>query len=83
VNTLQQQGVRSLFAEQQPASKALQRISSLSGVPLAEQPLLADSAGDNLMATLTANTCLIVDALGGRCNQARGAELVRAWSAIR
>ncbi len=83
VNTLQQQGVRSLFAEQQPASKALQRISSLSGVPLAEQPLLADSAGDNLMATLTANTCLIVDALGGRCNQASGAELVRAWSAIR
>jgi zinc/manganese transport system substrate-binding protein len=83
VSTLKQKGVRSLFAEQQPASKALQRISSLSGVPLAAQPLLADSGGDNLMATLTANTCVIVDALGGRCNQASGAELVRAWSAIR
>lgn len=83
VSSLKQKGVRSLFAEQQPASKALQRISSLSGVPLAAQPLRADSAGDNLMATLTANTCLIVDALGGRCNQTSGAELVQAWSAIR
>lgn len=83
VNTLKQKGVRSLFAEQTPASKALQRISSLSGVPLAPQPLRADSAGDDLMATLTANTCLIVDALGGRCNQASGNALVRNWSSIR
>jgi len=77
------QGVRSLFAEQTPASKALLRISSLSGVPLANQPLRADSAGDNLMATLTTNTCLIVDALGGRCNQASGSALVASWNAIR
>jgi ABC-type Zn uptake system ZnuABC Zn-binding protein ZnuA len=83
VSTLKQKGVRSLLTEQQPASKALQRVSSLSGVPLAAQPLLADSGGDNLIATLTTNTCVIVDALGGRCNQASGAELVRAWSAIR
>jgi len=83
VGTLRNQGVRSLFAEQTPASKALLRISSLSGVPLANQPLRADSAGDNLMATLTTNTCLIVDALGGRCNQAGGTELTTTWSAIR
>jgi ABC-type Zn uptake system ZnuABC Zn-binding protein ZnuA len=83
VAALRNQGVRSLFAEQTPASKALLRISSLSGVPLASQPLRADSAGDNLMATLTSNTCLIVDALGGRCNQASGSELVASWNAIR
>ena len=80
---LRDQGVRSLFAEQTPTSKALLRISSLSGVPLASQPLRADSAADNLMATLTTNTCLIVDALGGRCNQASGSELVASWNAIR
>jgi zinc/manganese transport system substrate-binding protein len=83
VAALRNQGVRSLFAEQTPASKALQRISSLSGVPLASQPLRADSAADNLMATLTSNTCLIVDALGGRCNQASGSKLVASWNAIR
>ncbi|WP_398325026.1 metal ABC transporter substrate-binding protein [Vulcanococcus sp.] len=83
VAALRNQGVRSLFAEQTPASKALQRISSLSGVPLASQPLRADSAADNLMATLTSNTCLIVDALGGRCNQTSGSELVASWNAIR
>lgn len=82
VAALRSQGVRSLFAEQMPASKALMRISSLSGVPLASEPLRADSGGDNLMATLTNNTCLIVDALGGRCDQASGAELVQRWNAI-
>ncbi len=83
VAELRSQGVRSLFAEQMPASKALERISNLSGVPLAGQPLRADSGGDNLMATLTSNTCLIVDALGGRCNQASAADLVQRWNAIR
>ena len=83
VAALRNQGVRSLFAEQTPASKALLRISSLSGVPLASQALRADSAGDNLMATLTTNTCLIVDALGGRCNEASAGALVASWNAIR
>jgi hypothetical protein len=35
------------------------------------------------MATLTTNTCLIVDALGGRCNQAGGSKLAANWKAIR
>ncbi len=83
VAALRNQGARSLFAEQTPASKALLRISSLSGVPLASQPLRADSAGDNLIATLTTNTCLIVNALGGRCNEASAVALVASWNAIR
>lgn len=83
VKTLREQGVRSLFSEQIPASRSLQRISSLSGVPLASQPLRADTAGENLMATLTGNTCLIVDGLGGRCDQRSAAALVKQWSAIR
>ncbi|MGA0020788.1 MAG: metal ABC transporter substrate-binding protein [Vulcanococcus sp.] len=83
VNALKQRGVRSLFAEQAPPSRALQRISSLSGVPLAPKPLQADSGGNNLINTLTSNTCLIVDGLGGRCNEASRAALVRAWSSIR
>ena len=88
---LQQKKVSMLFAEQQPASKALQRISSLSGVPLAPAPLVADglakakagSGASTLVATLTANTCLIVDGLGGRCNQASGKSLAQRWQAIR
>jgi zinc/manganese transport system substrate-binding protein len=88
---LEKTKVPMLFTEQQPASKALQRISSLSGVPLASAPLVADglakakesSGSSTLMATLTANTCLIVDGLGGRCNQAGGNSLAQRWQAIR
>ena len=50
---------------------------------VASQALRADSAGDNLMATLTTNTCLIVDALGGRCNEASAGALVASRNAIR
>ena len=83
VSTLQAKGVRSLFAEQTPHPKSLARISSLSGVPIATQALRADSGGVNLMSTLTANTCLIVEALGGRCDRAGQAALIRDWSQIR
>lgn len=83
LQSLSAQKVRSLFAEQQPAGRSLQRISQLSGVPLAPRPLRADSAGENLMATLTGNTCLIVDGLGGRCDQNSARTLVERWTAIR
>jgi len=83
VRDLQAKGVRSLFAEQTPAPKSLARISSLSGVPIAPQALRADSGGANLISTLTANTCLLVEALGGRCDRTGQAALIRAWSRIR
>ena len=83
VNDLQAKGARSLFTEQTPAPKSLERISSLSGVPIAPQALRADSGGVNLMSTLTANTCLIVEALGGRCDRTGQAALIRDWSEIR
>ena len=83
VRDLQAKGVRSLFAEQTPAPKSLARISSLSGVPIAPQALRADSGGANLISTLTANTCLLVEALGGRCDRTGQATLIRAWSRIR
>lgn len=59
------------------------RISDLSGVPIASRSLLGDNGGDNLMVTLTANTCLIVEGLGGRCDRRAAAVLVRQWTAIR
>ena len=80
---LRRQGVRSLFAEQLPAPKSLERISALSHVPIAPSPLLADNAGENLMRTLTTNTCLIVEQLGGQCDRSREAALQRQWDAIR
>ena len=84
VKRLQQDKVPTLFSETWPASRALLRISDLSGVPLTPQALRADGLADgDLMATLTANTCLIVDQLGGRCDR-RGAQgLISQWQAIR
>ena len=89
---LKRERVTMLFAESLPASKSLQRISSLSGVPIAPAPLVADglaqaespqSAGaSSLVATLTANSCLIVDGLKGQCDQASRSRLVQQWAAI-
>ena len=91
IHQLKSEQVPVLFAERVPASKALQRISSLSGVPLAPAPLVADglakardnSGSSDLVATLTANTCLIVTGLQGRCNKASQRNLIRQWEAIR
>ncbi len=90
VKQLKQEQVPMLFSEQLPPSKALQRISALSGVPLSAEPLVADGlapAGDgsasSLVATLSANTCLIVNGLQGRCDRASQQALIQSWQAIR
>ena len=86
---LRREQVPMLFAEQLPASKALQRVSSLSGVPIAAAPLVADGlaaepdGNGNLVATLAANTCLIVNGLGGRCDPSGQQALSQRWQAIR
>jgi zinc/manganese transport system substrate-binding protein len=90
VKQLQQEQVPMLFSEQLPPSKALQRISALSGVPLSAEPLVADGlapAGDDsassLVATLSANTCLIVNGLQGSCDRASQQALIQSWQGIR
>ena len=72
----------SLFSEQTPPIRSLERVSSLSGIPIAPQALRADAGGDNLMATLTANTCRIVEQLKGRCDGAGRERLLQAWARI-
>ena len=83
VQQLQQLKPGALFSEQLPPSRAMVRISALAGVPIAPRSLLSDNGGDDLINTLTSNTCLIVDELGGRCDRSGQASLVRQWSAIR
>jgi len=91
IHQLKREQAPVLFTEQLPSSKALQRISALSGVPVAPAPLVADglakasdhNGSSNLVATLTANTCLIVTNLQGRCDQARQRNLIHQWEAIR
>jgi len=89
VEQLRRERVPMLFAEQLPAGKALQRVSSLSGVPIATSPLVADGlatepdGNGNLVATLAANTCLIVNGLGGRCDPSGQRALSQRWQAIR
>ena len=89
VERLRRERVPMLFAEQLPAGKALQRVSSLSGVPIAAEPLVADGlapepdGNGNLVATLAANTCLIVNGLGGRCDPSGQQALSQSWQTIR
>jgi len=88
VERLRRERVPMLFAEQLPADKALRRVSSLSGVPIAAEPLVADGlapepgGNGNLVATLTANTCRIVNGLGGRCDPSGEQALNQRWKAI-
>jgi zinc/manganese transport system substrate-binding protein len=88
VERLRRERVPMLFAEQLPADKALQRVSSLSGVPIAAEPLVADGlapepgGNGNLVATLTANTCRIVNGLGGRCDPSGEQALNLRWKTI-
>ena len=83
IQQLQRRRVASLFSQQDPPSRSLQRVSSLSGVPIAPQPLRADVGGDHLMATLTTNTCRIVEQLKGRCDEGGRERLVADWDQIR
>ena len=89
VHNLQRQKVPMLFAEQLPAGKGLQRISTLSGVPLAPAALVADGLAKNtgepgnLISTLSDNTCLIVRGLRGRCDRTSQRSLIQSWLAIR
>lgn len=91
VQRLRRDRVPALFSEQWPAGRAMTRISELSGVPLAPAALRADGlqalpgqraggSGD-LMATLTDNTCLIVETLGGRCDRQAQRRLQERWRA--
>ena len=82
LSDLRHHNVRILFSEQTPASKTLQRISRLSGIPLSREALLTDHGGANLMATLSRNTCLITTGLGGHCESAQRQLLQRQWDAI-
>jgi ABC-type Zn uptake system ZnuABC Zn-binding protein ZnuA len=89
VARLQHERVAALFSEQMPPSRSLSRISQLSGVPLAPLALRADglapgpsAAAGDLMTTLTGNTCLIVQQLGGRCDKAGQQQLISQWQAI-
>jgi zinc/manganese transport system substrate-binding protein len=89
VAQLGQRRVPSLFREPGAIGRSLQRISDLSGVPIAPTPVVVDGlarAADglprSLMATLVANTCAISQGLKGQCDTQAGARLQQQWEAI-
>ena len=89
VSQLGQRRVPALFREPGEIGRSLQRISDLSGVPVAPTPLVVDGlarAADgrslSLMATLVANTCALSQGLKGQCDSDAGARLQQQWEAI-
>jgi zinc/manganese transport system substrate-binding protein len=82
---IRQSGSKAIFAEALPPSKTLRRISSVSGVPIAKQPLYADgqAPGKSLIQTATTNVCTFVNAQGGRCDQQTASALQQQWAFIR
>lgn len=89
VSQLGQRRVPALFREPGEIGRSMQRISDLSGVPIAPTPLVVDGlarAADgrslSLMATLVANTCALSQGLKGQCDSDAGARLQLQWEAI-
>ena len=89
VAQLGQRRVPALFREPGEIGRSMQRISELSGVPIAPTPLVVDGlarAADgrprSLMATLVANTCALSQGLKGQCDSDAGARLQQQWEAI-
>ena len=89
VAQLGQRRVPALFREPGAIGRSLQRISELSGVPIAPAPVVVDglaraAAGrpPSLMATMVANTCAISQGLKGQCDTRAGARLQQQWEAI-
>jgi len=83
---LQQQHVRQLFSETIPPARALQRLSTLSGIAIAPKAVVVDGlaqADPSLPATAIANTCVISEGLGGRCDQKTAKGIAVRWRAIR
>jgi zinc/manganese transport system substrate-binding protein len=81
---LEQAGVKRIFAEQSPPSKALQTIARQTGIPLADTPLSGDGVAPGLstVGTFVDNTCTIVTGLGGSCDRAGAEKLEQRWRAI-
>ncbi len=81
---LKQAGVKTLFPEQSPPSKALQTIARQTGIPLADAPLSADglAPGRSTVGTFVDNTCTVVSGLGGRCDRQGAEKLERRWREI-
>ena len=82
---LRQHPVRQLFSETIPPSKALQRLSTLSGIAIAPKPVVADGLAANapsLPATTIANTCALSEGLGGRCDAKSAQAIETRWRAI-
>ena len=89
VAQLGQRRVPALFREPGEIGRSMQRISELSGVPIAPTPLVVDGlarAADgrprSLMATMVANTCALSQGLKGQCDSDAGARLQQQWEAI-
>jgi len=81
---LKEAGVRRLFPEQRPPSKALQTIARQTGIPLADSPLSADGLAPDrsTVGTFVDNTCTIVSGLGGSCDRQGAERLERRWRTI-
>jgi manganese/iron transport system substrate-binding protein len=69
--------VPAIFAESTTNPALIQTVANNAGVAVAEQPLMVegpggpDSVAPNTQAMLVVNTCTIVNALGGTCDEAK------------
>jgi manganese/iron transport system substrate-binding protein len=76
VDAVKASGVTSIFAETTSNTKLIETLANEAGVAVAENPLFVEGPGgpgtpaETVQTMLVANTCTVVNALGGTCAEA-------------
>lgn len=76
VDQVKEAQVPAIFAENTTNPQLIEAVAKDAGVTVADQPLYVEgpgepgSAAETVQAMLVANTCTVVDALGGSCDRA-------------
>ena len=81
---MEQENIQVLFPEQEPPSKLIENLSVQAGLPLTAEPIYVDglTPEGNTISTAVHNTCLIVDSLGGICDDEYGNSLSERWKKL-
>tara|TARA_A100001035_G_scaffold244695_1_gene212547 strand:+ start:190 stop:1257 length:1068 start_codon:yes stop_codon:yes gene_type:complete len=84
LDQLNEENVKVIFKEQEPASKLLNNLSKQSSIPLSSNQIFVDGLmmEGNIITVAVHNTCTIVNELGGSCDEKTGFDLANNWESL-
>ena len=79
-----EENIKVIFSEQDPPSQLIVNLSGQTSLPISDKPIYVDglSPTGNIISTAIHNTCVIVESLGGRCDNLSGELLNARWTSL-